>query len=133
MMPSRSRQKSLMKSLRLLPIMILCCLILFSVSFAQDKTASTEALTFKSTPIITSGYIFQLIISLLIVFGLMYLISKYILPKIKVSTKGRYIEIIDKVGLEPQVTAYILKIKDVSWLIVISNKNISTVSKLESF
>ena len=111
--------------------------ILFSVIllpravFALSNQLSPEAPSLKTTPIITTGYLFQLFVSLAIVFGLMYLVSKYVLPKIKVTTSGRHIQVIDRVGLEPQVTAYVLKVQNNSWLIVSSHKNVSVVSKLE--
>ena len=121
-----------MKSLKISPILFFFALNVANSTFAQDKTASPEALSLKATPLITVSYLFQLFISLLIVFGLIYLASKYILPRIKVTTKGRVIEVVDRVGLEPQVTAYIIKAKDSSWLVVSSNKNVSVVSKIET-
>lgn len=107
-------------------------LVMTGSSFAQENPATIEAAYLKGSPIITISYLFQLFLSLLIVFGLMYVIAKYVLPKIKTSTSGEFIRVIDRVGLEPQVGAYIIKVKDSSWLVIISNKNVSVVSKLES-
>ena len=61
--------------------------------------------------VVTFGYVMQVFFSLLIVFGLIYLTAKYILPKFQVKGQGRLIEIADRIGLEPQVTAYILKVR----------------------
>ncbi|MFC1560087.1 hypothetical protein ACFLZ2_03040 [Candidatus Margulisiibacteriota bacterium] len=121
-----------MKFQKISPIFIFFILSIANASFAQTEMISPEALTLKSSPIITVSYLFQLFISLLIVFGLMYMVTKYVIPKIKVTTQSKHIQVIDKVGLEPQVAAYILKVKDSSWLVVVSNKNASVVSKLEA-
>ena len=127
--------------MKILPILInklfIFALILFSYITRNSTTAycispaTSEALPLKSPSVVTGAYLIQLFFSLIIVFGIMYLISKYILPKIKTTTKGKLIEVIDRVGLEPQVSAYILKVKDSSWLVVASNKNVSVISKLE--
>lgn len=118
-----------MKSHKIALLFINLSIMLSSAVFAQIE-ASPEA-TLKSSPIITVSYIFQLFISLLIVFSLMYLIYKYVLPRLNVTSKSKLIEVVDRVGLEPQVAAYIIKVKDSSWLVVASNKNVSVISKIE--
>jgi len=121
-----------MKLQRIFPVIVLLFFILAVSALAQAGSLSVEATSLKGSPIITASYIFQLFMSLLIVFGLMYLISKYVIPRIKVTSQSKYIQVIDKIGLEPQVGAYIIKVNDAKWLVVVSNKNVSVVSKLES-
>jgi flagellar biogenesis protein FliO len=96
-----------------------------------DKITS-EAILADRTPLISIGYLMQVFFSLLIVAAFLYLTAKYILPKLQVSaSKGRMIDVIDRIGLEPQVTAYILRVTKRSWLIVSSSKNVQVVSELE--
>lgn len=85
---------------------------------------TAEALTLQTTPIITFGYIMQVVISLLIVLGLIYVSTKYLLPKFQVNPRGKIIEIVDRVGLEPGVSAYVIKANNKSYLVGISQKNI---------
>ena len=92
---------------------------------------SPEALTLQPVPIITFGYIMQVFISLLIVLAFIYLIAKYLLPKMKMASTGKFIKIIDVAYLEPQVAAYILKAGKNSWLVAVSNKNIVKIDKIE--
>ena len=91
---------------------------------------TTEALVFKSSPIITFGYIIQIFFSLLIILALLYVGSRYILPKIKTANSGKYIQLLDRVYLEPQVSAHIIKVGPEAWLIGISNKNITKIDKV---
>lgn len=98
---------------------------------ASENFASWESYTTKSSPIVTFSYFVQLVFSLLIVIGLIYVTSKYLLPKLQVKTQGKVVEVIERVGLEPQVTAYILRIKRSSWLIVVSNKQVTKIDKIE--
>ncbi|MBI5701208.1 hypothetical protein HZC34_05125 [Candidatus Saganbacteria bacterium] len=88
-----------------------------------------EALVLQKTPIVTFGYIMQVILSLLIVVGLIYLTAKYILPKLQVSTQGKTIQILDRTGLEPQVTAYTIKVGSFNYLIVVSSKSATLIDK----
>lgn len=90
-----------------------------------------EALTLNKTPIVTFGYIMQVAISLLVVLGLIYLTSKYLLPRLQVNPKGKLLEVLDRVGLEPQVTAYVLKFKKNLYVVGVSNKNVSLIDKLK--
>jgi len=90
-----------------------------------------EAAGYSQSPVITIGYLMQLFLSLIVVFGLIYLTSKYVLPKFQVKSTGRLIEVIDRVGLEPQVSAYILKVRKKSWLVVASAKNVQLIDEIE--
>ncbi len=96
-----------------------------------DKITS-EAILADRSPIISFGYLMQVFFSLLIVAAFLYLTSKYVLPKLQVAaSKGRMIDVVDRIGLEPQVTAYILRVNKRSWLVVSSSKNVQVVSELE--
>jgi flagellar biogenesis protein FliO len=90
-----------------------------------------EALSLNKTPIVTFGYIVQVTISLLVVLGLIYLTSRYLLPRLQVNPKGKLLEVLDRVGLEPQVTAYVLKFKKNLYVVGVSNKNVSLLDKLK--
>ena len=92
---------------------------------------TSEAIAFQSTPIITFGYLVQVFVSLVIVVAAIFLIGKYILPKMKSSVSSKIIKILDRVYLEPQVSAYILKVAKTSWLIVVSNKQVAKIDKIE--
>ncbi|MEA3494098.1 MAG: flagellar biosynthetic protein FliO [Candidatus Margulisiibacteriota bacterium] len=93
--------------------------------------ASQEALVFESTPVITFGYIMQVFFSLLIVLAFIYLIGKYLLPRLKTNAFGRYIKVIDRVYLEPQVGAYILKVGKSAWLVAVGKQSIVKIDKIE--
>jgi len=82
--------------------------------------------------LITIGYIFQLILSLAIVIGLIFFAAKYLFPKIQLPSQGKLIEIVDRIGLEPQVSAYIITAYGRTYLIAVSNKGVTLVDKLES-
>jgi flagellar biogenesis protein FliO len=84
------------------------------------------------SPLVTAGYIFQLIISLAIVIGLIYFTAKYLFPKLQLPSQGKSIQILDRIGLEPQVSAYIISAHDKSYFIVVSNKGVTLIDKLES-
>ena len=92
---------------------------------------SLEALALQRTPIITFGYIMQVFFSLLIVLALIYFIAKYLLPRMKLSNTGKLIKIIERVYLEPQVTAYLLSVGKSAWLVVISSKQIAKIDKVD--
>ncbi len=92
---------------------------------------TTEALHFQTAPVITFGYIMQVLFSLLIVLAFIYLISKYILPRMKESTGGKLIKVLDRAYLEPQVSAYILKAGKSTWLLAVSNKQVTRIDKIE--
>lgn len=103
------------------------CLAIDTEYFATSETVSSSV----SGGAITFGYIIQLVFSLAVVFGFIYIGAKYLLPKFSSSTKGRLIQIEDKVVLEPQVTSYVIKVGDASWLVVVSNKNVARIDRLE--
>lgn len=92
---------------------------------------TAEPIAFQTTPIITFGYIMQVLISLLVVIAFIYLAAKFLLPKFKISGTGKLIRILDRAYLEPQVSAYILKIEKSAWFVVISNKNISRIDRID--
>jgi flagellar biogenesis protein FliO len=91
-----------------------------------------EALTLQTTPIITFGYVMQVIISLLVILAFIFFAAKYLLPKLKVASIGKLIQVVDRVYLEPQVTAYIIKIKKSAWLVAVSNKNIVKIDRVDA-
>jgi len=84
------------------------------------------------SPLVTIGYVFQLILSLAIVIGLIYFSAKYLFPKIQLPSQGKLIQVVDRIGLEPQVSAYIISAYDRSYLIVVSQKGVTLIDKLES-
>jgi flagellar biogenesis protein FliO len=99
-----------------------------------DTIATTpEAVATIKSPLLTMGYILQLIISLAIVVGLIYFSMRYVLPKIQLPANGKLIEIVDRIGLEPQVSAYIIATQGRSYLIVVSAKNVTLIDKLETY
>jgi flagellar biogenesis protein FliO len=83
-------------------------------------------------PLFTIGYIFQLIISLGVVIGLIYFSAKYLFPKLQMPSQGRSIQVLDRVGIEPQVSAYIISAQDKAYFIIVSNKGVTLIDKLES-
>jgi len=92
---------------------------------------TTEALVLQTSPIITFGYVVQVIISLLIVVTLIYLSARFLLPKLKFGSTGRLVKVVDRVYLEPNVTAYVLKIGKAAWLVMSSNKNITKIDRID--
>lgn len=90
-----------------------------------------EALVLQTTPIITFGYIMQVLISLLVVLAFIYLAAKFLLPKFQFTPSGRLIQVLDRLGLEPQVAAYILKAGKSAWLVVVSNKQVTRIDKID--
>jgi len=90
-----------------------------------------EALVLQRSPIITLGYIMQVLISLAIVLAIIYVMARFLLPKLKINATGRMIQVLDRVMLEPQVSAYIIKVGKSAWLIATSNKQIAKIDKIE--
>ena len=90
-----------------------------------------EALALQRTPIITFGYIMQVFISLLVVLAFIYLIAKYLLPKMKIAATGKIIKVLDRVYLEPQVSAYVLKVGKTAWLVMTSSKQVARIDKID--
>jgi len=91
---------------------------------------SPEVFPLKTSPIITLGYVMQVIFSLAVVLALIYVIAKYLLPKLKINPQGKIIQMVDRVMLEPQVSAYILKVGKKAWLIVSSNKQVEKIDEI---
>ncbi|MFA6170694.1 MAG: flagellar biosynthetic protein FliO [Candidatus Margulisiibacteriota bacterium] len=92
---------------------------------------TVEPLVLHSSPIVTIGYVMQVFLSLGIVIAIIYVTAKFVLPRFKISTPGTMIKVLDRVILEPQVTAYVLKAGEKSYLIVISNKQIEKIDTIE--
>jgi flagellar biogenesis protein FliO len=90
-----------------------------------------EALVLQSSPIITVGYFMQVLLSLAIVVALIYLIAKFVLPRMQIAAPGRVIQVVDRIMLEPQVSAYILKVGKSAWLVVASSKQVARIDKIE--
>ena len=90
-----------------------------------------ESLPLQRTPLVTFGYIIQVALSLAIVLALIYVCAKYILPRMKYSPKGQNIEVLDRFGLEPQVTLYHVKANQEEYLIGVSGKSIALIDKYE--
>ncbi|MFA5103978.1 MAG: hypothetical protein WC527_02230 [Candidatus Margulisiibacteriota bacterium] len=96
--------------------------------FSPEAGASASPV---SSAVVSIGYVIQLFFSLLVVLGFLYVIAKYLLPKMKFSSKSEHIIIFDKLVAEPQVTLYIVKAAKKSWLISVSNKNVTLIDKFE--
>ena len=91
-----------------------------------------EALTLHQTPIVTFGYIIQVLLSLAIVIGFIYVAAKYLLPRLQqIVPKGKLMQVTDRMGLEPQVTVYSLKIESYTYLLAVSNKNVTLIDKFK--
>jgi len=88
-------------------------------------------LILERTPIVTFGYIIQVTLSLGIVLALIYLTSKYLLPKLQGNISGKTVKILDRIILEPQVCIYVIKLGQTKYLVGVSNKNISVIDKLK--
>lgn len=97
-----------------------------------ETLITPEVITVGRSPLITFGYIVQLLVSLAIVVGLIYFAAKYLTPKLNLGSTGQMIKIKDRIFLEPQVSAYIISAQDMNYLIVVSNKGVTLIDKLES-
>jgi flagellar biogenesis protein FliO len=93
---------------------------------------TAEPLVLQTSPIITTGYMMQVLFSLLIVIAIIYVMAKFLLPRLKIAAPGRLIQIVDRVFLEPGVTAYILKVGKKAWLVVASGKRAEKISEIEA-
>jgi len=91
---------------------------------------TNEAFSFQPTPIITFGYIMQLLFGLLVIFGMLYVTAKFFLPKLKLARSGQIIKIVERIYLEPQVSACLISIGKQNWLIGIGNKQITKIDKI---
>jgi len=90
-----------------------------------------EALILEKTPVVTFSYIVQVALSLAVVLGLIYLISRYLLPRLQVTGKGRMIEVLDRIGIEPQVTAYVIKFNKNIYLVACGQKGVALLDKFK--
>lgn len=90
-----------------------------------------EALALQKTPIVTFGYIIQVALSLAIVLALIYICAKYLLPRLKLTPKGTTLEVVDRMGLEPQVTLYRIKAADTEYLIGVGGKSVTLLDKID--
>lgn len=91
---------------------------------------TSEALALQSSPVITAGYLVQVLLSLAIVVALIYVIAKFLLPRLNIQSSSRIIQVVDRVLLEPQVTAYILKIGKKAWLVVAGSKGVAKIDQV---
>ncbi len=99
----------------------------------KDLVASSlEAVSLSTGPVFSLAYIMQILFSLLVVIGFAFIALKYVLPKLKVSSIGKYIKVVDRAFLEPQVTAYMLEAKGKSYLVVAGHKKITLIDKYEN-
>jgi flagellar biogenesis protein FliO len=89
-----------------------------------------EALVLHSSSVITFGEVMKTVFSLALVVGLIYLIARFLMPRLKVAGSGKLIQVVDRVLIEPQVAAYILKVGKKSWLLVSGNKNVQKIADL---
>lgn len=92
---------------------------------------TSESLVLQSSPIVTVGYVVQVLLSLAVVVALIYVVARYLLPRLKIGAPGKMIQVVDRVMLEPQVSAYIVKVGKKAWLIVASNKNVEKIEEVE--
>ncbi len=97
--------------------------------FSTMESAAMQS----SPPVISFGYIIQLVFSLGVVIGAIFLTTKYVLPRFTPGTSGNYINVVDRVVLEPQVTSYILNVEKKFYVVVVSNKTATLIDKLDSF
>lgn len=92
---------------------------------------SPDPLALQPTPIITLGYVMQVVFSLAVVVAIIYVAAKYLLPRLKINAPGKLIQMVDRIYLEPQVSAYILKVGQKAWLVVASSKNVEKISEVD--
>jgi flagellar biogenesis protein FliO len=73
----------------------------------------------------------QVFFSLLIVLAIIYVVGRFVLPRLKTGATGRLIKILDRVYLEPNISAYILKVGKSAWLVAVSRQNIVRIDKID--
>jgi len=91
---------------------------------------TAEALVLQTSPIVTTGYVMQVLISLAVVVAFIFVIAKYLLPRMQINAPGRLIKVVDRLMLEPQVSAYVLRVGKKAWLVVSSAKNVIKVDEI---
>lgn len=72
----------------------------------------------------------QVLISLSIVLAIIYVAAKFLLPRFKITAPGRLIQVLDRVFLEPQISAYVLKVGKKAWLVVTSSKQVEKIDEI---
>ncbi len=97
----------------------------------QNFFSSAEAYSQSGSSAVSFGYIIQLVFSLAVVFGFIYLAAKYFLPKLQPGIKGKYLEVTDKLVIEPSVTAYILKTGKSQHTVIIAGRTATVLGKVE--
>lgn len=97
-----------------------------------ETLVTPEMITVGASPLVTLGYVAQLLISLAIIIALIYFSAKYLVPRLNLPSAGQMIKIKDRIGIEPQVSAYIISAQEKSYLIVVSNKSVTLIDRLES-
>jgi flagellar biogenesis protein FliO len=96
-----------------------------------ELIVSPETMALNRTPLITVGYIFQLIISLALVLGLIYFSAKYLIPKLQLPSTGKELEVTDRTGLEPQVSVYVISAFGNKYLVGVGAKGVTLLDKIE--
>lgn len=116
-------------------ISLLCLLLFPAVASAEPEfffSPEASAATYQvSSAAVSIGYVVQLLFSLAVVLGFLYITAKYLLPKLKTSNKSEHITLFDRLVVEPQVTLYIVRSAGKSWLLSVSNKNVTVIDKFE--
>ncbi|PIS29411.1 hypothetical protein COT42_05530 [Candidatus Saganbacteria bacterium CG08_land_8_20_14_0_20_45_16] len=92
---------------------------------------TTEALAFQTAPVVTFGYLAQVVFSLLVVLALIVLAAKYLMPRFKINPSGKTIQIVERVFLEPQVSLCLVKVEGKRWLIGLGNKQLFKIDRLD--
>lgn len=73
----------------------------------------------------------QVFFSLLLVLFLIYVSARYLLPRLSpLASNKRYVQIIEKVPLESQVTLYLVKVGSQTWLIGVGHKQVQLISSV---
>ena len=88
-------------------------------------------LILEKSPVVTFGYLVQVSLSLAIVLGLIYLTSKYLLPKLQANLTSKMISVKDRLTLEPQVSIYIVKVGSKNYVLASSNKTVTLLDTLK--
>jgi flagellar biogenesis protein FliO len=100
-------------------------------AFADESIVSSAELGLKTSPVISFGYVIQLIFSLLIVIGILYAGARFILPRFNLVGEKGLINILDRKFMDAQSTAYILAVGKKKWLIVIAKGQVARIDALE--
>jgi len=93
--------------------------------------ATEEALKLPASPGLGFGDVINMFFFLAVVLGIIYLSTKFLLPKMKLSGTGKLISILDRVPLEPNVSLYVIQIGTKKWFIGVGQKNITRIEQLD--